>query len=138
MTNRPPALGDVWRYPYLWSREATQGESEGRKQRPVVLILLVQTPDGETEVLMVPITSAPQSSPFALPVPEIEKRRAGLDAHMPLWVVADEANADVPGKSFYFEPDNRLGGFSPTFTKQVQNTMIKAIRARTLKRTSRL
>lgn len=71
-------------------------------------------------------------------VPEIEKRRAGLDAHMALWVVADEANAHVPSKSFYFEPGNRLGGFSQTFTKQVQATMIKAIRVRTLKRTTKV
>ena len=78
-----PSVGDVWRYPFLWSREAAQGETEGRKSRPVALTLLTRNAAGELEVLMVPITSQPpRDARFALPVPDIEKRRAGLDGRL--------------------------------------------------------
>lgn len=137
MTDPTPALGDVWRYPFLWSREAASGETEGRKERPVVLALLVRNRADELVLLMVPITSVPQSGRYAIEVPEIEKHRAGLDAHMRLWIVADEANEDIPARSFYFESGNRIGKFSGPFTKQVQAVMIEALKARRLNRTGR-
>jgi hypothetical protein len=133
-----PAVGDVWRYPFLWSREAAGGETEGRKLRPVALALVTRTDAGETEVLMVPITSRPPvPGRFALEVPDIEKRRAGLDPDLRLWVITDEANRDLPGRSFHFEPEGRVGAFSPRFTKAVQARMIEAVRARKLNRVSR-
>ena len=70
-------------------------------------------------------------------VPDIEKRRAGLDPHLRLWVVTDEANTDLPQRSFYFEPDARIGTFSLHFTKAVQALMIEALKARKLKSTHR-
>jgi hypothetical protein len=33
-------------------------------------------------------------------VPDIEKRRAGLDANIALWIVADEADEDIPAQNF--------------------------------------
>tara|TARA_R100000365_G_scaffold2662_1_gene8302 strand:+ start:7954 stop:8370 length:417 start_codon:yes stop_codon:yes gene_type:complete len=137
MTDSAPSLGDVWRYPFLWSREAASGETEGRKDRLVVLALLVRNRNDELVLLMVPITSVPQSNRYAIEVPEIEKRRAGLDAHMRLWIVADEANEDIPARSFYFESGNRIGKFSGPFTKQVQAVMIEALKAKRLHRTGR-
>jgi hypothetical protein len=135
---RGPEVGDVWRHPFLWSREAQRGETEGRKPRPVALTLLTRNAAGELEVLMAPITSQPPGdNPFVMEVPDIEKRRAGLDPHLDLWVVTDEANADLPERSFHFEPDARLGAFSLQFTKAVQRLMIEAVRARKLKRTGR-
>lgn len=133
-----PAVGDVWRYPFLWSREAAQGETEGRKSRPVAMALLTRNVVGDFEVLMAPITSQPpRDNPFALPVPDIEKRRAGLDAHLPLWIIADEANVDLPEQSYYFEPGGRIGAFSLQFTKTVQALMIEALKSRRPSRTSR-
>lgn len=133
-----PALGDIWIYPFLWSREAARGETEGRKDRPVSLVLLSRNAEGEVEALLIPITSQPsESRAFALEVPEIEKKRAGLDQHIRLWVIADEANTDIPARSFYFEPGNRIGGFSGPFVKKVQSVMIEAIRARRMLRTPR-
>ena len=85
-----------------------------------------------------PITSRPPGDkPFALEVPDIEKRRAGLDPHLPLWIIADEANTDLPERSFYFEPDARVGAFSLQLVKAVQALMIQALKARKLTRTSR-
>lgn len=135
---KQPELGDVWVYPFLWSREAARGETEGRKERPVSLLLLARNAEGDVEVLLVPITSQQsEGRSFAVEVPEIEKKRAGLDQHIRLWVIADEANTDVPAKSYYFEPDNRIGGFSKPFVKKVQAVMIEALRARKLHRTPR-
>ena len=44
-----PELGDVWLYPFLWSREAAHGETEGRKERPVSLLLLAYNAEGEVK-----------------------------------------------------------------------------------------
>ena len=140
MTEKPPGpgLGDVWDYPYLWSREDAAGETEGRKHRPCALALLLRTADTGTEILLAPITSqSPADHRFAVEVPEIEKKRAGLDLHLPLWVVADEFNIDLPGKYFYFEPGGRIGSFSSQFLKTVQGVMIQAIKNRKAKHVSR-
>ena len=131
---QPPGLGDVWLYPFLWSREADRGETEGRKHRPVALALLSRSIEGETVVVLVPITSQPSDGrAFALEVPEIEKKRAGLDQHIRLWVIASEANTDVPARSYYFEPGNRVGGFSGSFVKRVQREVILAIQSRRMR-----
>ena len=133
-----PALGDVWRYPFLWSREALQGETEGRKSRPCAVALLIGNADGKPEVLLVPVTSQPSSShPFAVEVPEMEKKRAGLDLHLRLWVICNEFNADLPMDSYYFEPGAKIGSFSPPFIKTLQATMIDAIKARNAQRVKR-
>lgn len=80
-----PTIGDVWRYPFLWSREATHGETEGRKARPVDMTLVTHNSADDLEVLMVPITSQPpRDNPFAIRVPDTERRRAGLEPHIPL------------------------------------------------------
>lgn len=133
-----PAIGDVWRYPFLWSREASRGETEGRKARPVAMTLVTRNSAGDLEVLMVPITSQPpRDNPFVIPIPDTERRRAGLDARIPLWIVVDEANIDLLEHSYYFEPGGKMGAFSARFTKAVQALMIQAIKERRLSRTMR-
>ena len=133
-----PRVGDVWRFPYLWHREAKAGETEGRKDRPCALTLLRRIEAGHLEILLVPITSQPSDGhPFAVEIPETEKRRAGLAADLRLWVITDEWNVDTPSTSFYFEPSGRIGTFSAVFTKQVQRQMMAAIRARQARGVSR-
>ena len=89
-TGDGPKLGDIWRFPYLWHREALSGETEGRKQRPCVLALLLRDSQGEEQIMLIPITSRQQSNnPFALEIPEIEKKRGGLDISLRLWAIAD-------------------------------------------------
>ena len=133
MTSSGPEieLGDVWQYPFLWKREERAGNTEGRKNRPVVLVLLIENNSGQREAMLVPVTSQPQTgNPFAVEVPDIEKKRAGLDFHMDLWVITDEHNIDTPNQSYYFEPVGRMGAFSPAFTKALQASKISAIKAR--------
>ena len=71
--------------------------------------------DGDL-VLFFPITTKqPERDRFAFEIPAIEKRRAGLDADRPLWIIIDEFNSDVIGHSFYLEPEPPIGRFSKAF-----------------------
>ena len=141
MTDEPkqgPRLGDVWRYPYLWKREQSAGKSEGVKNRPCALALLKRSKNGLSQIMLVPITTKPQDkNPYAVEVPEIEKKRAGLDMTLRLWVVTQEYNVDIVERSYYFEPHVQLGSFSMSFVKQVQARMIEAVKARKSQSVSR-
>ena len=105
----------VIRYPYLWAREADKGETEGRKERPVAVGVRLPRPDGDL-VLFFPIsTKQPEPARFSAEIPAIEKRRAGLDTDLRLWIIVDEYNTDRVGRSFYLEPDPPIGRFSKAF-----------------------
>ncbi|CAI9418682.1 hypothetical protein ANOBCDAF_04335 [Pleomorphomonas sp. T1.2MG-36] len=107
--------GVVLRYAYLWARQAKAGETEGRKDRPVAVGVRLARKSGDL-ILFFPITSKePEASRFAAEIPPIEKRRAGLDADMRLWLILDEYNTDIIGQSFYLEPAPPLGSFSKAF-----------------------
>lgn len=70
---------------------------------------------GTTNLFLLPITgSPPDARRLALEVPEIERRRAGLD-DKPLWIVFDEYNHDILEASHVFDPNARVGRFSATF-----------------------
>jgi hypothetical protein len=108
--------GAVIRFPYLWAHEAADGKTEGRKFRPVAVGVRIPKPNGEDALFLFPITSQqPPRDRFAAEIPETEKRRAGLDASMRLWLVLDEYNQDLIGRSFYLEPEPPLGYFSKAF-----------------------
>lgn len=108
--------GCVIRFPFLWVREAERGETEGRKLRPVAVGVRIARPNGEDILVLFPITRQPPSADrFAAEIPETEKRRAGLDVAMRLWIMLDEYNQDTIGKSFYLEPEPPLGRFSKAF-----------------------
>lgn len=107
--------GAVIRYPYLWARQSSSGETEGRKGRPVAVGVRLSRPDGDL-VLFFPITTKqPESSRFAVEIPDIEKRRAGLNLDLRLWIILDEFNTDIVGRSFYLEPSPPIGRFSKVF-----------------------
>jgi hypothetical protein len=86
----------VIRFPYLWAREAERGETEGRRVRPVAVGVRISRPKGEDVLVLFPITSQPPAEDrFAVEIPETEKRRAGLDATVRLWMILDEYNQDI-------------------------------------------
>jgi hypothetical protein len=67
-------------------------------------------------ILLFPITTKPPvAGGFAAEIPEIEKRRAGLDSALRLWIVLDECNEETIPGSYYLEPDPPLGRFSKRF-----------------------
>ncbi|BAT57949.1 hypothetical protein GJW-30_1_00460 [Variibacter gotjawalensis] len=115
MTYADLQTGVVIVYPFLWAREQQRGETEGRKPRPTAVGVRLRRNDGDT-ILLFPITSrAPDRDRFAAEIPETEKRRAGLDIGMRLWIILDEYNTDNVGHSFYLEPTPPLGRFSKAF-----------------------
>ena len=133
MTEAPRA-GAVLRYPYLWARQSTNGETEGRKSRPCAVILSLRADSGQTELRLCAVTTQPpHKGTRAVEIPEIEKRRAGLEGGLQLWVIVDEHNVDVFEQSFYIEPHRQIGAFSSAFTKDLQAEMILALRQRNSK-----
>jgi hypothetical protein len=124
-----PVSGDVWRYPYLWRWQHEAGETEGRKQRPVVFVAVVQDKAGGNHLFVLPITTLPPKDRLALEVPQIEKRRAGLD-DLPLWIILDEYNHDLLERSYYFDPAERVGAFSNMFHQNVLKSFLRAARER--------
>ncbi|QRG09912.1 hypothetical protein EZH22_29130 [Xanthobacter dioxanivorans] len=67
-------------------------------------------------VLFFPFTTKePEASRFFAEIPAIERRRAGLDADLRLWLILDEFNTDLVGGSFYLEPKPPIGRFSKAF-----------------------
>lgn len=88
-------------------------------------------PAGQDVILLFPITSRePPPSRFAAEIPTTEKRRAGLAPDMRLWLVLDEYNQDVLGRSFYLEPEPPLGRLSKAFLLPLLKAFV-ARRART-------
>jgi len=107
-------------YPYLWDREHRAGEIEGRKPRETAVALRVARKDDKQALILLAITTTPPTADQdAVEVPEIEKRRTGLDMGKPVWIILDEYNYDVIGESFYLEPEPPIGQFSDAFFKPV-------------------
>lgn len=132
-----PASGDVWRYDYLWRWQHQAGETEGRKSRPSAFVAVVADSSGKTNLFILPITSvAPAAGRLSFEVPEIERRRAGLD-NMRLWVMLDEYNHDQLETSYYFDPAGRIGAFGNAFHQKVLKAFLKAARERRARRVSR-
>jgi hypothetical protein len=87
-----PAAGLVIRYAYLWRREYLDGQDEGVKDRPCAIILARQIVEGETQVVVLPIThEPPRNAQDAIEIPPETKRRLGLDSDKS-WIVITEAN----------------------------------------------
>ncbi len=89
--------GSVFTYPFLWAHQQERGETEGRKPRPVAVALRLPRSDGDCLVLLA-ITTRNPAGRIAVEVPRAEKRRAGLDPDT-RWIMLDEYNTDVVGKS---------------------------------------
>ncbi|NQV98355.1 MAG: hypothetical protein HQ483_01555 [Rhodospirillales bacterium] len=136
---RKPVTGDVWSYPYLWNWQDQSGETEGRKQRPIVFSAVVKRSDGQTGLYILPITSQePGEFREAIEVPQTEKRRAGLDQDIALWIILDEHNLDILEQSFYFESRKYIGTFSKAFISDIATHFIAHLRAGSTGRVNRL
>ncbi|RJF86690.1 hypothetical protein D3874_06350 [Oleomonas cavernae] len=118
--------GSVIRYPYLWRRQRTQGETEGRKERPVCLAITGEL-RGSTVLILLPISgTAPLADQVTLEIPQLERRRAGLDETKPAWITMSEYNFDIAEASFYFDPSSKpMGQFSDAFLKQIYRLLRK-------------
>ena len=71
--------------------------------------------------MLVPLTTLdPENNPYALEVPEIELRRAGLDPTVRAWVIANGYNFEAYKRTYYLEPRALKGEFTSMFIKLVQ------------------
>lgn len=87
-----PRPGMVIRYAYLWRDEADQGREEGAKDRPCVIVLVVQQDEDTVRVRVAPIThTPPKHEGEAIELPSETKRRLGLD-DAPSWISTRETN----------------------------------------------
>ena len=109
--SRPPQVGAIMSFCYLWRREFEAGLVEGAKARPC-LVIAVEPEQGQGSprpwMTVLPITHRPPQDPAtALALPVETKRRLRLDEDAS-WIVLDEANAflwpgydirSLPGKA---------------------------------------
>ena len=93
MSLPPPERGLVIAYNYLWRHEHRKGRDEGRKTRPVVIVLVVRRDKGDLErVTVAPIThSPPDRTVEAIELPARVKQALGLDQERS-WIILDEVN----------------------------------------------
>lgn len=104
--------GLVFRYEYVWKRQALAGKTVDEKERPACIVLAVTGEAGDQRVLIVPITSKrPPDGIEAVELPLKVKRHLGLDDDRPSWIILSEANLDswpspdirpIPGKHRVF------------------------------------
>lgn len=116
--------GSVITYPYLWGRQASQGETEGRKDRPTAVAVRLPRSNGDRLILLAITSRQPDPTTRAIEIPEQERRRAGLSIDLRLWLVIDEMNVDVIGRSYYLRPEQPLGSFSDRFFLPVLRTIL--------------
>ncbi len=77
-------------------------------------------------LVLFPITSKePAPGQTGLEIPKNEKERGGLDPGMRLWIILDEYNTDIVGKSFYLKPGSKIGRISLAFLKPMLLTLLK-------------
>jgi mRNA-degrading endonuclease toxin of MazEF toxin-antitoxin module len=87
-----PEPGLVIAYAYLWHSEYQRGREEGRKDRPCAIVLTAPEADGQTVVIVVPIThTPPERADEAVEIPLATQRRLGLDAARS-WAIVSEVN----------------------------------------------
>jgi len=112
--------GAVLQYPYLWHWQNAQGETEGRKDRPVVVAVLFVGRDGADYVLLLPLTTQePRAGREAMEVPATEKPRGALEQNRRQWLLLDEYNLDPVSGSYYLRQSAVTGQFSKAFMRTV-------------------
>lgn len=137
-----PTPGLVIAYAYLWLDEARQGQAEGQKDRPCVIVLSVQRSEGHTVVSVAPVThSAPTDPTQAVELPQAVKARLGLDQERS-WVVISELNRFLwPG--FDLRPvrrgssDYAYGLLPRSFFIHLRDRLMTLARARRVSQTRR-
>ena len=98
-----PQPGLVISYAYLWKRDAAQGQDEGTKYRPAVVVLAVEQDDAQAKTALVaPITHRrPDDSTASVEIPPQTKRRLGLDPERS-WIIVSEVNRfEWPGPDLF-------------------------------------
>ncbi|MDQ6435116.1 hypothetical protein RB623_13750 [Mesorhizobium sp. LHD-90] len=133
----------VIRYSYLWANEHDAGREEGRKDRPCAIIVSVETDEGTTSVVVLPISHSPPAGGVpAIEIPLDTKRRLGLDDERS-WVVLSEANQFVwPGFDLRFSKPGdassvAYGEMPANFFRDLRAAFVKVLREKRARLVSR-
>nr|CAD7038842.1 plasmid maintenance toxin (PemK-like) [Rhizobium sp. P007] len=115
-----PSNGSVISYPYLWAWQRDKGETEGRKERPVCMVLAIAKGSQTNLILLAISGTPPRSDQTALEIPQLECRRAGIRDWKDAWITVSEFNHDVAETSFHYDPNMEvLGSFSKGFLSKI-------------------
>ena len=125
MPKPPLQRGDLITYPYRWARMLATGSApEGGKPRPCCVVISVVSDQGEDVIFLAAISSQePLPDQAAIEVPDTERRRAGLSRYPRAWVYIGELNRDEPARSWYLEPQDKLGAFSKSFRIKITSAL---------------
>jgi hypothetical protein len=114
------ANGSIIHYPYLWTWQRDKGETEGRKVRPVCMVLAIPKGNQTNLILLAISGTPPRSDQTALEIPQLESRRAGIREWKNAWITVSEFNHDIAEQSFYYDPNAEvLGSFSKGFLAKI-------------------
>jgi hypothetical protein len=138
-----PEPGLVLSYDYLWKWQDETGGDTGDKSRPCVIVLSAENNDGDTIVMVVPVTSQqPRSGRGSVEIPAQVQAHLGLHGKRS-WVIIDEVNkfvwpgpdlAQIPGQPGRFH----YGFIPPKLYKKIIagcTDIAKAHRLRSVTRT---
>ena len=115
-----PQSGSIIEYPYLWAWQRDRGETEGRKGRPVCLLLAIAGQKETNLVLLAISGTPPRHDQTTIEIPLLEIRRAGLREWKQAWITVSEYNHDIAERSYYYEPNAEIRGtFSKGFLAKV-------------------
>jgi hypothetical protein len=137
-----PHPGLVLHYAYLWHAEHKQGQEEGIKDRPCVIVLTAEDANGETVVTVLPVTHTPPFDPAAaVEIPLATKQRLGLDSEKS-WVICSEINRFVwPGPDLRPIPGRSgaiaYGTLPPRLFQQIKERLLSLAEARSLRAVAR-
>jgi hypothetical protein len=125
MTKAPLNRGDIITYPYRWARMLATGSApEGGKDRPCCVVITIVSDEGEEVIFLAAISSQePLSGQAAIEIPDTERRRAGLTRYPRAWVYIGELNRDEPARSWFLEPQDKLGAFSKPFRAKITSAL---------------
>ena len=138
-----PEPGLVISYAYLWRHEHNRGQEEGRKDRPCLIVLSVESSGRPSpRVTVAAITHAPPlAGAFAVELPLKVKQHLGLDDQRS-WIVLDEVNQfdwpgfdlrPIPGRSDRFA----YGFIPPSLYETAKAKLLEAHAQRKVKITPR-
>lgn len=122
-----PRPGLVFRYDYLWAREASAGRDHS-KDRPACLVAASDPSVAPHFVVILAIThAAPRAGTVGIEIPSAVRNALGLD-DAPAWVIVSEYNVDswpngglasIPGRagvfSYGFLPPGLFGHIKTAF-----------------------
>ena len=138
MNRREP--GSVFAYPYLWRVDRNRIDHPKERTTCLTVARQVRRVGGATLVhlFLLAISDRPRPDQEVIELPEIEKRRAGLDPARPAYVVLSEYNYDVLPHSWWYDPNSKdYGRFGRGFTDQIVRRFLIGISRKQASRTDR-